>query len=284
MTDGRRRLHHRRTVLHHGRKYASGRKRDAGTCQQPPQCAAASIDHGPDGNATRRQQQTWHDEAENIPGERVRCTHGTEFADGLRELAVVSPHGTKGDERYPEDGGRKHAADPRAPLIDHLLCYAHLVSLANVIVSATRKSHQDAASEQLMFVSGYVYRLLRAKARGLGIRWSGLMVLVDLDLLGPTEQRRLVEIEKVRGSTMTVLLQDLERRGWVEREAHEVDARVTRVMITASGRTELRRAGRLLRDHLNAELSGMPERVLRDVAASLKPLSSALMQKTADFG
>ena len=118
-----------------------------------------------------------------------------------------------------------------------------------------------------MFVSGYVYRLLRAKARGLGIRWSGLMVLVDLDLLGPTEQRTLVEIEKVRGATMTVLLQDLEARGWVEREAHEVDARVTRVMITASGRTELRRAGRLLRDHLNAELSGISQRVLRDVAA-----------------
>src|SRR4249919_3135969 len=126
-------------------------------------------------------------------------------------------------------------------------------------MSASRTSHQDAASEQLMFVSGYVYRLLRAKARGLGMRWSGLMVLVDLDLLGPTEQRRLVEIEKVRGSTMTVLLQDLDGRGW----------------------TELRRAGRLLRDHLNVELSGMPEGVLRDVAASLKPLSAALMRKTA---
>ena len=48
-----------------------------------------------------------------------------------------------------------------------------------------------------MFVSGYVYRLLCAKARTLGIRWSGLMVLVDLDLLGPTRQRALVEIEQV---------------------------------------------------------------------------------------
>jgi DNA-binding MarR family transcriptional regulator len=110
------------------------------------------------------------------------------------------------------------------------------------------------------------------------------MVLVDLDLLGPTEQRILIEIEKVRGSTMTVLLQDLERRGWVEREAHEGDARVTRVIITGSGRTELRRAGRLLRDHLNAELSGLPQKVLRDVAASLRPLSSALMQKTSGRG
>jgi hypothetical protein len=59
---------------------------------------------------------------------------------------------------------------------------------------------------------------------------------------------------------------------------------VTRVKITASGRTELRRAGKLLRDHLNAELSAIPQKVLRDVAASLKPVSSALMQKAAALG
>jgi DNA-binding MarR family transcriptional regulator len=150
-------------------------------------------------------------------------------------------------------------------------------------MKAIRKSNQDAASEQLMFVGGYVYRLLHARARELGIRWSGLMVLVDLDLLGPTEQRTLVEIEKVRGSTMTVLLQDLEARGWVEREVHEADARVTRVRITASGRAELRRAGTLLRDRLNAELSGVSSGVLRGVAASLKPLSAALRRRAADF-
>ena len=97
-------------------------------------------------------------------------------------------------------------------------------------------SRDDIASEQLMFVSGYVYRLVRAKARQLGFRWSALMVLADLDLLGPTEQRRLVAIEQVRGSTMTVLLQDLEKRGWLERVDHDADARVTLVSITASGR------------------------------------------------
>jgi len=151
------------------------------------------------------------------------------------------------------------------------------------MITSSRSNH-DAASDQLMFVSGYVYRLLRAKARGLGIRWSGLMVLADLDLLGPTEQRTLVEIEKVRGSTMTVLLQDFERRGWVQRDAHDADARVTRVMLTASGRTELRRAGRLLREQLIAELTNIPANVLRDVAASLKPLSAALARKASGVG
>ena len=135
-----------------------------------------------------------------------------------------------------------------------------------------------------MFVSGYVYRLLRAKARELRVRWSALMVLVDLDLLGPTDQRTLVAIEQVRGSTMTVLLQDLERRGWIERVVHERDARVTRVAITADGRRELRRAGRKLRERLDEELNGVPEQVLCAVAAALGPLSRALMDKAPEAG
>ena len=134
-----------------------------------------------------------------------------------------------------------------------------------------------------MFVSGYVYRLLCAKAREHGIRWSALMVLVDLDLLGPTRQRTLVEIEQVRGSTMTVLLQDLEDRGWVDRVIDEGDARVTLVTITAAGRAELRRAGRILRKRLNEELDGVPAETLRDVATTLGLLSSALMRKAAAF-
>jgi DNA-binding MarR family transcriptional regulator len=143
------------------------------------------------------------------------------------------------------------------------------------------KSKNEAASEQLMFVSGYVYRLVRARARELGIRWSALMVLADLDLLGPTEQRTLVAIEQVRGSTMTVLLQDLEKRGWLARVDHDADARVTLVSITPSGRAELRRAGRLLRQRLKEELAGVPERVLHRVAAALGPLADALVRKAA---
>ena len=150
-------------------------------------------------------------------------------------------------------------------------------------MGSERKSTGEAASEHLMFVSGYVYRLLCAKARRLGVRWSGLMVLVDLDLLGPTQQRTLVEIEQVRGSTMTALLQDLEAKGWVERVVDEHDGRVTLVTITVAGRAELRRAGRLLRNHLDAELRGVPQRVLRDVAAALEPLSAALLKKTGTF-
>jgi len=146
---------------------------------------------------------------------------------------------------------------------------------------AVRKSKNEAASEQLMFVSGYVYRLVRARARELGVRWSALMVLADLDLLGPTEQRTLVAIEQVRGSTMTVLLQDLEKRGWLARVDHDADARVTLVSITPSGRAELRRAGRLLRQRLREELADVPERVLHRVAVALGPLSAALVRKAA---
>jgi DNA-binding MarR family transcriptional regulator len=140
------------------------------------------------------------------------------------------------------------------------------------------KSIRGTAGSELMFVSGYVYRVLSAKSRELGIRWSALMVLVDLNLLGPTQQRTLVAIEQVSGATMTVLLQELEARGWIERVVDATDARVARVTITAAGRAELKRAGTLLRTHLNAHLSGVPDGVLKRVAAALAPLSAALIK------
>ena len=60
----------------------------------------------------------------------------------------------------------------------------------------------------LMFVSGYVYRILRLEARSAGLRWTGILVLKDLDLLGPLTQQALADIEQVSRPTMTVLLHE----------------------------------------------------------------------------
>lgn len=139
-------------------------------------------------------------------------------------------------------------------------------------------SREDAARE-LMFVSGYVHRLLRNEARRLNLRWTALMVLKDLQLLGATSQRALADIEQVSAPTMTVLLQDMERRGWIKRADGGDDARVSLVSITPAGRKELKTAGRLLRQHLETELSGLPTAVLDGLAQNLGLLSTAIMQK-----
>ena len=60
-------------------------------------------------------------------------------------------------------------------------------------------------------------RLLRFGVRHEKIGWTALMILKDLDFLGPSSQRELAEIEQVRAPTMTVLINQMERKGWVQR-------------------------------------------------------------------
>jgi DNA-binding MarR family transcriptional regulator len=103
------------------------------------------------------------------------------------------------------------------------------------------------------------------------------MVLKDLDLFGPCTQRMLANIEQIRAPTLTVLLKQMEKRGWVRRASFAGDARVSLVTITSKGRAELKRAGRLLRLRMNEELQLVPAHVKEDVSRSLAPLVGALM-------
>jgi DNA-binding MarR family transcriptional regulator len=129
-----------------------------------------------------------------------------------------------------------------------------------------------------MFVSGYVHRLLRHEARNLNIRWTALMVLKDLQVLGPVSQRILADIEQVSAPTMTVLIQQMEQQGWIQRAGGD-DARVSLVSLTAVGRKELRRAGQLLRQRLEAELAGVPAGVLDDLQGNLAVLNRTIMTR-----
>ena len=126
-----------------------------------------------------------------------------------------------------------------------------------MVNARTVSSPADRALDHLAFVSGYLYRLLRYEARDLGIRWTALMVLKDLALLGPSTQRTLAEIEQVREPTMTVLLQQMQKRGWVTRRRSPDSARVKLAAITPKGQEELATAGHFLRERLRAELAAL---------------------------
>src|SRR5882724_11383367 len=51
--------------------------------------------------------------------------------------------------------------------------------------------------------------------------------------------RRIAELEGLAQPTMTLLVQRLEQRGWVERERHPDDGRVVLVSLTDAGRRTL---------------------------------------------
>lgn len=135
------------------------------------------------------------------------------------------------------------------------------------------------AIDALSFVSGYLYRIVRWEARDLGIRWTALMVLKDLSLLGPSTQRTLADVEQVTEPTMTVLLEQMQQRGWIARKRNPRDGRIKLVTITAKGTRELGSAGRILRERLGAEVAGLSEAELGAIHAALDPLIALLMTK-----
>jgi DNA-binding MarR family transcriptional regulator len=130
----------------------------------------------------------------------------------------------------------------------------------------------------LMFVSGYVYRLLRLEARGAGLRWTGILVLKDLELLGPLTQQALADIEQVSRPTMTVLLHDLEDLGWVTRKVHSVNRSSNLVHLTARGRKELRAAGTKFLDRIQSALEGLPARDLAHLERGVAALAQMWME------
>jgi len=148
-----------------------------------------------------------------------------------------------------------------------------------VITKTPSAEETLAAIDSLSFVAGYVYRIVRYEARDLGIRWTALMVLKDLALLGPSTQRTLCDVEQVTEPTMTVLLDQMQQRGWITRSRDPSNGRIKRITITAKGTRELAKAGRVLRERLGGELAGLSAAELGAIGTALGPLVALLKNK-----
>ena len=131
----------------------------------------------------------------------------------------------------------------------------------------------------LMFVSGYVYRLLRLEARSAGLRWTGILVLKDLDLFGPLTQQALADIEQLSRPTMTVLLRELECVGWVTRKVHAANRSSNVVRITARGKKALRAAGAKFLGRIESAIEGLPARDLAHLELGAAALARMWMDR-----
>lgn len=134
-----------------------------------------------------------------------------------------------------------------------------------------------------MFVSGYVYRLLIREARRIGMRWTAILVLKDLDLLGSLSQQEIADIEQVKRPTMTDLLQQMETEGWIRRRVDSKNRSANIVSITPAGRKALQRAGEALRKTLNGALSDLSSSELARLERGLTPVAENWMRGIATF-
>jgi 5'-methylthioadenosine phosphorylase len=87
------------------------------------------------------------------------------------------------------------------------------------------------------------YRLTHVNAFGVTV--PQFHALVQLDRRGPLNPSRIADLLYIDRPTTTVVLRNLERRGWIERERDEANRKYVIARITDAGRKkldELRRA------------------------------------------
>jgi DNA-binding MarR family transcriptional regulator len=122
----------------------------------------------------------------------------------------------------------------------------------------------------------HLLRRLRGQDAAAGLSAPRLSALSVIVYAGPIRMSDLATAEQVRLPTISRLVSDLEREGYVERLADETDGRVQRVQATHAGRALLD-AGRARRVRelagALAALTPAEQRTLADAATLLEQLS-----------
>jgi DNA-binding MarR family transcriptional regulator len=122
----------------------------------------------------------------------------------------------------------------------------------------------------------HLLRRLRGQDAAAGLSAPRLSALSVIVYAGPIRMSDLAAAEQVRLPTISRLVSELEREGYVERVADEKDGRVQRVRATHGGRALLD-AGRARRVRelasALAALTPVEQRTLADAATLLEQLS-----------
>ena len=90
----------------------------------------------------------------------------------------------------------------------------------------------------------------------------------------PRRITELAELEGLAQPTMTLLVQRLEQRGWVQRQRHSDDGRVVLVSLTDAGRTTLEGFRTQVLAALRSHLDAMPDEEIAELEAATETLGS----------
>jgi DNA-binding MarR family transcriptional regulator len=112
-----------------------------------------------------------------------------------------------------------------------------------------------------------------AAADALGLSWTRVLALRRL-AIEPQTQRELAQSLSADPPYVTLMVDDLEKRGLVRRKPYPTDRRAKLVELTASGRAAAARADAIL-DEPPAALHDVPDADLAAVLRVLKHLSRA---------
>ncbi len=113
-----------------------------------------------------------------------------------------------------------------------------------------------------------------------GMTWpQALSLFVLEEQSGPISASRLVEQLGLGRTAMTSVVDRLERRGWVRRQASRRDRRVTDLTLTDSGRATAAAVRPAIQTVLDRRLAGLAPAILEGCRAGLPALIAALHQE-----
>jgi DNA-binding MarR family transcriptional regulator len=142
-----------------------------------------------------------------------------------------------------------------------------------------RVDRAEAVARELVPLASQLTRLALRQAHGEISRSEGAVLRTLIG--GPRRVTELAELEGLAQPTMTVLVKQLELRGWVARRRDEADGRLVLVSVTAEGEAALERYRAMYRALVRDCVAAMPDEqiaALEDAVGALDSLVVALQK------
>ena len=124
----------------------------------------------------------------------------------------------------------------------------------------------------------------------LNMTYSQLAVLMLLHNHDRVSQRELADLGDTDTTNMAVILDSLEKRGWIKRVLHETDRRINRICLTDNGRNAYAEAQDILvkgiefvRRQTSTEDLLRVQPFLEELNVTTKKLCEGKFEKTADL-
>src|SRR3954452_9748660 len=138
--------------------------------------------------------------------------------------------------------------------------------------SARRAGRVEYVAEHLLAHAALLTRLLVREVRPDVSRTEAgvLRTLTD----APRRITELAELEGLAQPTMTLLVQRLEQRGWIERKRHPDDGRAVLVSLTDAGSATLEGFRTQVLAALRKHLDAMPDAEIAELGAATETLGS----------
>lgn len=131
--------------------------------------------------------------------------------------------------------------------------------------AACIKAETDRIVETLVYLYAESRRVTKSEARARGLTGPQLSVLKILEATGDLSLTELSERMSAKNSTITGIVDRMERDGLVERERSSIDRRVVRIRATEAGRAIARSVPVTAMEILAAALGALSEVDRRDL-------------------